>query len=175
MLITWKIRDVLLLSSPYDAWIMEEDCRLSERIIHEYRGLNLSNPPRLHWVSSAKAALLELDNKHFDMVIIISHQADMDVFNTGRKIREKAPGLPIVLLSHNIMPSYECFPEGIGPPAIDRTFLWMGNTDILLALIKNVEDEMNVSHDTQLAGIRVIIFVEDSAEYISSLLPILIV
>ena len=168
-----KIRDVLLLSSPYDAWIMEEDCRLSERIIHEYRGLNLSNPPRLHWISSAKAALLELEKKHFDMVIIISHQADMDVFNTGKEIRKKAPGLPVVLLSHNIMPSHECLPEDISPSVIDRTFLWMGNTDILLALIKNVEDEMNVSHDTQLAGIRVIIFVEDSAEYISSLLPIL--
>ena len=168
-----KIRDVLLLSSPYDAWIMEEDCRLSERIIHEYRGLNLSNPPRLHWISSAKSALLELEKKKFDMVIIISHEADMDVFNTGKAIRKKAPDLPVVLLSHNIMPSHECLPEDINPSVIDRTFLWMGNTDILLALIKNVEDEMNVSHDTQLAGIRVIIFVEDSAEYISSLLPIL--
>ena len=152
---------------------MEEDCRLSERIIHEYRGLNLSNPPKLHWTSSAKAALLELENKHFDMVIIISHQEDTDVFATANELRKKAPGLPVVLLSHNIIPSQECLPEGISPSVIDRAFLWMGNTDILLALIKNVEDEMNVSHDTSIAGIRVIIFVEDSAEHVSSLLPIL--
>ena len=103
-----KIREVLLLSSPYDAWIMEEDCRLSERIIHEYRGLNLSHPPRLHWTSSAKGALLELEKKSFDMVIIISHHEDSDVFKTGMEIKKKVPDLPIVLLSHTIRPSYEC-------------------------------------------------------------------
>lgn len=168
-----KIRDVLLLSSPYDAWIMEEDCRLSERIIHEYRGLNLSNPPRLHWISSSQSALAELEKKAFDMVIIVSHQADQEALNTGAKIREKAPRLPVVLLSHNILPSDECLLDESALSVIGRTFLWMGNTDILLALIKSMEDQMNVSHDTQAAGIRVIIFVEDSPEYVSSLLPIL--
>lgn len=168
-----KIRDILLFSSPYDAWIMEEDCRLSERIIHEYRGLNLSNPPRLHWISSTQDAMNALEKKVFDMVIIVSHQADKEVLDTGAKIREKAPHLPIVLLSHNILPSDACLLDESALSVIDRTFLWMGNTDILLALIKSMEDEMNVFHDTQAAGIRVIVFVEDSPEYVSSLLPIL--
>ena len=64
-----KVRHILLVSTPYDAWIMEEDCRLSERIVNEYRGLNLSQPPRLTWVSSAEQAIAALDNKPFDLVI----------------------------------------------------------------------------------------------------------
>ena len=86
-----KVRDVLLVSTPYDAWILEEDCRLSERIIHEYRGLNLSNPPRFTWVSTAQEALSMLDEKKFDMVITMSQLADMDVFTLGEEIKKKAP------------------------------------------------------------------------------------
>jgi DNA-binding NarL/FixJ family response regulator len=168
-----KVREILLISTPYDAWIMEEDCRLSERIINEYRGLNLSHPPRLNWVSSAAEALASLDQKQFDMVITMSGVADLDAFTIGKKIKKKAPDLPVVLLSHQIVPSEECYPEQSLLSPIDRTFVWSGNTDILLAIIKSAEDRMNVFHDTNFAGIRVIIFVEDSPAYISSLLPIL--
>lgn len=172
-LMSKKVREILLISTPYDAWIMEEDCRLSERIINEYRGLNLSNPPRLNWVSSAAEALASLDQKQFDMVITMSGVADLDAFTIGKKIKKKAPDLPVVLLSHQIVPSEECYPEQSSPSPIDRTFVWSGNTDILLAIVKSAEDRMNVFHDTNFAGIRVIIFVEDSPAYISSLLPIL--
>ena len=79
-----KVREILLISTPYDAWIMEEDCRLSERIINEYRGLNLSHPPRLNWVSSIAEALKAIDHKHFDMVITMSQVADMDAFAINR-------------------------------------------------------------------------------------------
>ena len=168
-----KVRDVLLVSTPYEAWIMEEDCRLSERIINEYRGLNLSNPPRLTWVNSAEGALKALDEKKFDMVITMLHLADMDAYSLGNKIKQKAPDLPVVLLGHRTMPSHECIPGQSQPPGINRTFVWSGDADILLALIKSAEDQMNVIHDTESAGIRVILFVEDSPDYISSLLPIL--
>jgi DNA-binding NarL/FixJ family response regulator len=168
-----KVREILLISTPYDAWIMEEDCRLSERIINEYRGLNLSHPPRLNWVSSAEEALVSLDQKQFDMVITMSRVADLDAFAIGKKIKKKAPDLPVILLSHQVAPSEEYYLEQLSPSPIDRTFVWSGNTDILLALIKSAEDQMNVVHDTNFAGIRVIIFVEDSPAYISSLLPIL--
>ena len=100
-----KVRDILLVSTPYDAWILEEDCRLSERIIHEYRGLNLSNPPRFTWVSTAQEALAMLNLKGFDMVISMSQLADMDVFTLGEEIKKKAPDLPIVLLAHDSLPS----------------------------------------------------------------------
>jgi len=84
-----KVREILLISTPYDAWVMEEDCRLSEAINNEYKGLNLSHPPRLNWVSSADAALAELNNKHFDLVIIMPRVADVKVSATAEKIRAK--------------------------------------------------------------------------------------
>ena len=99
-LMSRKVREVLLISTPYDAWVMEEDCRLSEAIRHEYKGLNLSDPPRLNWVSSPDAALQSLDSKHFDMVIIMPRVADAKVSATAEKIRAKAPDLPIMLLCH---------------------------------------------------------------------------
>ncbi len=168
-----KIREILLVSTPYDAWIMEEDCRLSERIIHEYRGLNLSHPPRLHWVSTDSDALSAVEKQRFDMVVIISHYTDSDTASIGPEIQAKDSELPIIYLNHDVTDTLECVPNENDALDNVRTFLWTGNTDILLAIVKSVEDEMNVSHDTYTAGIRVIIFVEDSTEYISSLLPIL--
>ncbi len=171
-LMAYKVRHILLVSTPYDAWIMEEDCRLSERIINEYRGLNLSQPPRLTWVPTAEQALAALDNKPFDMVITMPQLSDMGAAALGCQIKQKAPGLPVILLSHDTIPS----PDVVEPddaPGIDRTFVWSGNTDILVALIKSAEDRMNVEKDTRSAGIRVILLVEDSPYYLSSLLPIL--
>ncbi len=170
-----KVRDVLLVSTPYDAWIMEEDCRLSERIVTEYRGLNLSNPPRFTWVSTAEEAFAALNEKKFDLVITMLHLADMDASVLGQEIKKKEPELPVILLSHtSILPdAQDCNLNFNTPAGIDRTFLWSGNTDILVALVKSAEDRMNVEHDTQYAGIRVILFIEDSPLYISTLLPVL--
>ncbi|MBW2367195.1 MAG: hypothetical protein JRH15_04850 [Deltaproteobacteria bacterium] len=162
-----KVRDILLVSTPYDAWIMDQDCRLSERIIHEYKGLNLSHPPRIHWASSGEAALAELDEKHVDMVITMPRVWGMDSFVLGQKIKEKHPNLPVVLMTHRIPPTLACFPDVARPDGVDRIFAWSGNTDILVALIKSAEDRL------ESAGIRVILFVEDSPYYITSLLPIL--
>jgi CheY-like chemotaxis protein len=168
-----KVRDILLVSTLYDAWIMEEDCRLSERIINEYRGLNLSNPPRFTWVSTAEDALAALDKKNFDLVITMLQLADMDAFGLGQEIKKKDPDLPVILLTHSALPSDESSRVFTQPPGIDRTFVWSGDTDILVALVKSAEDQMNVAHDTESAGIRVILFVEDSPVYISTLLPVL--
>jgi hypothetical protein len=90
-LMACKVRNILLVSTPYDAWIMEEDCRLSERIINEYRGLNLSHPPRLTWVSSAEQAIAALDSKPFDMVVTMPRLSDMGAAALGHKIKKKAP------------------------------------------------------------------------------------
>ncbi len=166
-----KVRNILLVSTPYDAWIMEEDCRLSERIVNEYRGLNLSQPPRLTWVSSAEEALAALDRKTFDMVLTMPRLADMGAAALGHKIKQKAPTLPVVLISHDAIPSPDMVEAG-NAPGIDRTFVWSGNTDILVALIKSTEDRMNADADTTSAGVRVILFVEDSPYYLSTLLPI---
>jgi CheY-like chemotaxis protein len=154
---------------------MEEDCRLSERIIHEYRGLNLSHPPRFTWVSTAEEAFAALDEKKFDLVITMLHLADMDASVLGQQIKKKEPALPVILLSHSsILPDAQnCSLDFVRPDGIDRTFVWSGDTDILVALVKSSEDAMNVEHDTEYAGIRVILFVEDSPLYISTLLPVL--
>ncbi len=165
-----KVRDILLVSTPYDAWILEEDCRLSERIITEYRGLNLSKPPRLTWVRSAEEALGALERKSFDLVLTMAYLSDMHPGELGRKIKAKAPDLPVVLLSHVIMAEDEWTTPF---PGIDRHYIWSGSSDILVALIKSAEDRMNVERDTRAAGIRVILVVQNSPLFLSSLLPIL--
>ncbi len=173
-LMSQKVREILLISSLYDAWVMEEDCRLSEAIINEYRGLNLSNPPRLNWVSSSEAALAALKNKNMDMVIIMPRMADTSVVSTAEMIRARAPKLPIMLLCHHFDPclGFGFLPQSSALTLFSRIFFWSGNSDLLLAMVKGVEDQKNVAHDTKFASIRVIIFVEDSPEYLSALLPL---
>jgi CheY-like chemotaxis protein len=167
-----KVTEILLVSSPYDAFIMEEDGRLAERIIHEYRGLNLSRPPMLTWVSTACETFDALSQKKFDLVITMPLLDDMNAFDLGKKIRAQHPELPIMLMAHHtsrfLLEQRDQF-KG----AIDRLYVWRGNTDLLLALIKNVEDQLNVAYDTQRAMVRVIVLVEDSPLYYSSLLPLL--
>ncbi len=167
-----KISEILLVSSPYDAFIMEEDGRLAERIIQEYRGLNLSRPPRLSWVATAQEALQKLEQRRFDMVITMPRLDDMDPFELCGRIKAGHADLPVIMLAHNT----SSIPAAMSPAArqtIDKTFVWCGNTDLLLAIIKNVEDEWNVAFDTDRAKVRVIILVEDSPYYRSTLLPLL--
>lgn len=167
-----RVSKILLVSSPYDAFIMEEDGRLAERIIHEYRGLNLTRPPRLTWVSSAREALEALDRETFDLVITMPRINDMEAFVLGRQIKQRFPRLPIFLLAHNSS-RYVNDARYSDRTVFDRLFEWCGNTDLLLALIKSVEDRMNVPYDTRRANVRVIIMVEDSPFYCSSILPLL--
>ena len=167
-----KVADILLVSSPYDAFIMEEEGRLAERIIHEYRGLNLSRPPMLTWVSSAREALELLEQKKFDLVITMPQVDETDAHELGRRIKAIFPDLPVFLMIQNTSRHLldHKFTDG---NSIDRIYVWSGNSDLLLALIKNLEDRMNVAFDTQRARVRVIIIVEDSPIYYSSLLPLL--
>ncbi|MBC8443657.1 MAG: hypothetical protein H8D81_00925 [Deltaproteobacteria bacterium] len=172
-LMSKKVLEILLVSTPYDAWIMEEDCRLSERIVNEYRGLNLSKPPRLTWTSSAEEALALSEKGRFDMVITMPRLADMDVYDMGRKIKRKVPDLPVILLSHSVLPGQRQQMGPVKDSGIDRTFVWSGDTEILVALVKSVEDRLNADRDTRSAGIRIILLVEDSPIYLSSFLPVL--
>lgn len=164
-----KVRDILLISSPYDAWVMEEDSRISERIVSEYRGLNLSRPPRLTWVSNIEEALALLDVRFFDLVILMPHLTNMNCCSMGRRIKEVIPGIPVVMLAHKqLAVSDEEMCDGT-----DRQFVWSGDAELLVAMVKNLEDLLNVEHDTKEVGIRVIIVVEDSPRYLASFLPIL--
>ncbi len=167
-----KIREILLISSPYDAFILEEDGSLASRIINEYRGLNLSQPPRVTRTSSAYAALELLNERVFNMVIVMPHLDEMDAFSLSLEIKKLRPNLPVILLAHSPRGIYP-FPENKDCSGIDKTFIWSGNSDLLLALVKNAEDRLNVDFDTQKAKVRVLILVEDSPVYYSSFLPLI--
>ena len=167
-----KVADILLISSPYEAFVMEEEGRLAERIIHEYRGLNLSRPPMLTWVSSARQALDALSHKKFDLVITMPQVDEINAYVLGRQIKAIHPDLPIYLMIQDTS-KHLLDPRNTDHKSIDRQYVWYGNSDLLLALIKNLEDRMNVAYDTRRARVRVIILVEDSPIYCSTLLPLL--
>ncbi len=167
-----KVGDILLVSSPYDAFIMEEEGRLSNRIIHEYKGLNLSRPPRLTWVSSADEAFERLAKKNFDLILAMPSLDGMDVQTFGEKVKQRYADLPFFMLLHNTCDISE-YLNLENRAAIDRTYVWGGNADLLLAIIKNFEDEKNVAFDTENANVRVIIMVEDSPHHYSSILPVI--
>lgn len=170
-LMTRKVHHILLVSSPYEAFIMEEDGRLAERIVHEYEGLNLSSPPRLTWVATAAEALAALENEPFDLVILNPGLGDRDPYDFGRRVKQRYPNLPVILLAHSaeLLNDPRYADHGI----IDKQFVWLGNSDLFLAIIKSVEDLLNVAHDTERARVRVILLVEDSPFYYSSFLPLL--
>ena len=167
-----KIREILLVSSPYDAFILEEDTSLASQIINEYSGLNLSQPPRVIRASSAEEALSLVDRKKVDMVIVMPHLGDMDAFSLSLEIKQRNENLPVILLAHSVRSIYP-LPENRDCSGIDKIFIWSGHADLLLALVKNAEDAINVDFDTQKAMVRVLILVEDSPVYFSSILPLI--
>jgi len=168
-----KVKNILLISTPYEAWIMEQDCRLSEQIVHEYSGLNLSHPPRLTWVSSAEEALKACEEKSFDFVIGIAQAVDKKTKSASRAMKMRYPDMPLVVLTHQEMLPNSSAIENEDCSSIDRIFFWTGQADILLAIIKSIEDQFNVLKDIENADVRVILFIEDSPFYLSALLPIL--
>ena len=171
-LMAYKIREILLVLSPYDAFIMEEDTSLSTRIINEYRGLNLSQPPRLTSVAIADEALELVRYKKFDLVITLPQIGQMDCNTLGCKIKEICPELPVILLAHNLKAITPYMEKG-RLDGLDNFYIWSADPALLLALIKNIEDHHNVDWDTSLAMVRVLLLVEDSPVYKSFFLPLL--
>lgn len=169
-LMPFKVQDILLISSPYDAYIMEEDGSLATRLISEYQGLNLSKPPKITKTSSPKEALGLVEKKKFDLVITMPFLGGMDAFELGVEVKQIQPDLTVILLGHNLKST---FPEKQDSYGVDNSFIWCCEADLLLAIIKNVEDHRNVDLDTQRAMVRVIIYVEDSAFYRSMFLPLI--
>jgi hypothetical protein len=167
-----KVFEILLVASPYDAYILEEDGSLASKIINEYRGLNLSRPPRIERVSSAGKALARLGRKAFDLVVVMPHLEDMDPVALGLTIKEQRSNLPVILLSPSAQGLALEGEEG-RPPGIDQTFIWTGDSDLLLAIVKSVEDQLNVARDTATAKVRVLLLVEDSPLYKSFFLPLI--
>ncbi|MFW2365533.1 MAG: PEP/pyruvate-binding domain-containing protein [Desulforhopalus sp.] len=169
-LMPFKVQAILLVSSLYDAFIMEEDGSIATRLIHEYHGLNLSKPPKITRASSAAEALRLIKAKDFDLVITMPYLGGMDAFALGSIIKKVKPELPVILVAHDMRST---FPDKLDSHGVDKIFLWCCEADLLLAIIKNVEDHRNVDLDTRRAMVRVIIYVEDSPLYRSMFLPLI--
>lgn len=167
-----KVFEILLVASPYDAYILEEDGSLASKIINEYRGLNLSRPPRITQAASASQAMAMLGQKAYHLVIAMPHLDDMDLFDLGLQVKRRHADLPVVCLAHSVKGVFPP-PEGRDTSGIDQIFIWSGDSDLLLAIVKSIEDRLNVSADTQKAMVRVLILVEDSPLYTSYFLPLI--
>ncbi len=169
-LMRFKIRDILLVSSLYDAFILEEDGGLSEQIFGEYRELELTSSPRVIRVSSAREAERELWERRYDMVITMTHLVDLDPLKFGKRAKKLQPGIPVVLLATD-RADLENFHMMAEKEGIDKVFFWNGDSSLFLAIIKYFEDRMNAEPDTRKGMVHIILVIEDSARYQSMFLP----
>ena len=167
-----RIHKVLLICSSYDAFMLEEDGRIDEQIFNEYVSLNLRHPPQFIQVSSAEAAFKAMEEHQIDLVITMLSVGGMDPFSLSKKIKDSNPMVPIVVLTpFSREVSMKLSQEDTS--AVDYVFCWLGNTDLLLAIIKLIEDEMNAPFDVNEIGVQAILLVEDSVRFYSSYLPLI--
>jgi len=167
-----RVREVLLVSSLYDSYILQEDGHLTEKVYMEYETLSLSSAPRFTHVDSGAAALELMNLRRFDLVLVVTRLLDMDVTTFARRVKDRPHGLPVVLLAFNNR-DLKRLEEIVDDPAIDGVFTWNGDAKILLAISKFIEDRLNIDHDIAAADVRVILVVEDSIRYYSSFLSVL--
>ena len=169
-LMTRRIFNVLLVANPYDAFMLEDDGRIDEKLFEEYTRLGLRYPPRFTQVSTPEEATLALQQQRFDLVICMPGTDNSDAFDIGRGIKEHFPSTPIVVLtpfSHGITR----YMERQDLSLFEYVFCWLGNTELLLSIIKLMEDKMNLEHDIREGGVQMILLVEDSIRFYSSVLP----
>jgi CheY-like chemotaxis protein len=167
-----RIHKVLLICSSYDAFMLEEDGRIDEQLFNEYVSLSLRYPPHFIQVSSAEEAFAVLEEEQIDLVITMLSVGGMDPFSLSRKIKESFPLVPIVVLTpFSREVSLQLSREDTS--AIDYVFCWLGNSNLLLAIIKLIEDGMNAEQDIGDVGVQSILLVEDSVRFYSSYLPLI--
>ena len=167
-----RIREVLLVSTPYDHFVLEADGFLTEQVFLEYRSLHLSSAPRFHHFSDRSEALRMIGRTHYDLVLAVAREATPDLVEFGRAVKTADPHLPVAVLGFETADLTRIDrPEN--RDAIDATFIWNGDAKIMLAIIKHIEDKRNVDNDIDVAGVRVILVVEDSLRYFSSFLAAL--
>lgn len=165
-----RVFNVLLVASPYDAFMMEEDGRVEEQLYNEYVALNLSSPPRITRVNHISEALEQMRVKNFELVIAMPGMDISQTFTGAKDIKAIYPEIPIVVLTpFSKEVSRRLADEDFG--GIDYVFSWLGNVDLLLAIIKLLEDKMNADNDVLEVGVQVILLVEDSVRFYSSILP----
>ena len=171
-LMPFKVREILIVSSLYDAFIIEEEGLISELVIGQYQHLLLSSPPRVTRVYSGEKALIKLKDKHFDLVITMSKHIGMDPYDFGKKIKRLHPNLPVILLATDTA-DINIAQQKSTEKGIDTTFFWTGDSTLFLAAIKYVEDSINAQYDTLNGNVRILLMLEDSIHHYSMFLPII--
>lgn len=169
-LMTRRIFNVLIVANPYDAFMLEDDGRVDEKIFDEYMDLGLRYPPTFTQVSTTEEANEVLRTTDIDLVICMPGNADNDAFDVARAVKADSPNIPCVVLtpfSHGITRRMQN--EDLS--MFDYVFCWLGNTNLILSIIKLIEDKMNIEHDIREAGVQMILLVEDSIRFYSSILP----
>jgi len=165
-----RVYNVLLIATKYDAFMLEDDGRVDEQIFNEYVSLSLRYPPRFTQVKSEKEALSELAGRSYELIIYMPNMDEKDMFAAAKSIKAKHPNIPIVVLTpFSKEVSKRVASEDLS--VIDYIFSWLGNAELLLAIIKLIEDKMNAPDDTKSIGVQIILFVEDSIRFYSSTLP----
>ncbi|MBR2244956.1 MAG: phosphoenolpyruvate synthase [Prevotella sp.] len=169
-LMTRRIFNILIVANPYDAFMLEDDGRIDEKLFDEYMELGLRYPPTFTQVSTTGEAEEVLKTTDIDLVICMPGNADNDAFAVARDVKQLAPHIPCVVLtpfSHGITKRIEHEDMSI----FDYVFCWLGNTNLILSIIKLIEDRMNIEHDIKEAGVQMIMLVEDNIRFYSSVLP----
>ena len=165
-----RIYNVLLIATKYDSFMLEDDGRVDEQIFNEYTSLSLRYPPRFTQVTTEEEALNELKNRNFELIICMPNMDNRDIFAAASEIKVHYPNIPIVVLTpFSKEVSKRIANEDLS--AIDYVFSWLGNSELLLAIIKLIEDKMNAPDDTASVGVQIILLVEDSIRFYSSALP----
>ena len=168
-LMTHRIYNVLIIANPYDAFMLEDDGRIEEKIFNEYMELGLRYPPSFIKVSTTEEAARVLDNNKVDLALCMPGNADNDAFDVARAVKDRYPQLPCIVLtpfSHGITRRMQNEDLSI----FDYIFCWLGNTNLILSIIKLIEDRMNLENDTKEGEVQVILLVEDSIRFYSSIL-----
>lgn len=165
-----RVFSVLLIATPYDAFMMEEDGRVEEQVYYEYVALNLSSPPRFSMVANYEEAFECLESKHFDLIMAMPGVDVSETFTQAKLIKQRYPDIPFVVLT----PFSKEVRRRIANEdlsGVDYVFSWLGNVDLILAIIKLMEDRMNADIDILDVGVQCILLVEDSIRFYSSVLP----
>jgi hypothetical protein len=172
-LMSKRISEILIICNEYDAFMLEEDGRIEERVFNEYSALHLRFPPHFNRATSFESAVEMMKKKNFDLVITLHNSGSWDAFKINSELKKLYPEKPMVVLtpfSRKIMTAYDIENND---SSSDYIFSWLGDTSILVAIIKLIEDSLNADDDVASAGVQVIILVENSIRYYSSYLPVL--
>jgi len=176
-----RVKRILLVCNNYDSFALEEDGRIEVQIAQEYAELNLSNPPSIVRAETTLEALMLLNGQRddgqgtkepFDLILTMYSVGEIDVFDFAKQAKQLLPECPVVLLSAFSKEIYNRI-EQHDRSDIDYFFNWNNSTDLIIAIIKLIEDRMNAPHDILDEGVRAILLVEDSVRYYSTYLPLL--